>query len=57
VTTAEQLSMSELIDDCARLPEAVQHPAPPPQRPHKAPPWQVDDKCVSQVAELDDYGC
>jgi hypothetical protein len=49
--------MSELIDDCARLPEAIQHPEPPQQRPHEAPPWQVGDECASRVAELDDYGC
>jgi hypothetical protein len=49
--------MSELIEDCTRLPEAIQHPEPPQQRSHEAPPWQVGDECASRVAELEDYGC
>jgi hypothetical protein len=49
--------MPELIDDCTRLPDAIQHPAPPRQGPREAPPWHVGEDCASRVDELDDYGC
>jgi hypothetical protein len=50
----EPETLSELIADCALIPETLQADNVPPQRV-TAPPWQVDDVCHAQVAELDAY--
>jgi hypothetical protein len=61
VVVAEPVTLAELIADCAELPAALRHPqrprSPVAGAPRDAPPWQVDDECVSQVGELDGYGC
>ncbi|WP_158056809.1 hypothetical protein [Saccharomonospora sp. CUA-673] len=50
--TPEPESMDELISDCRDIPR----PHVPGQHPHpEAEPWEVDEACHAQVAELDAY--
>jgi hypothetical protein len=55
VTTPEADSMAELIADCADIPAGLRPAAEqvPPQRTAAA--WSVDDACLSQVQQLDEY--
>jgi hypothetical protein len=50
----EPETLSELIADCAQIPAALQAERLPLPRV-AAPPWQVDEACHAQVAELDAY--
>ncbi|WP_290060274.1 hypothetical protein [Amycolatopsis solani] len=50
----EPETLSELIADCALIPETLQAESLPQPRV-AAKPWQVDDACHAQVAELDAY--
>jgi len=46
--------MDELIEDCADIPAAVRtSPALP--APRAAEKWRVNDQCLAQVNDLDDY--
>ncbi|UOX85156.1 hypothetical protein MUY14_25515 [Amycolatopsis sp. FBCC-B4732] len=50
----EPETLSELIADCALIPETLQAERLPLPRA-TAKPWQVDEACHAQVAELDAY--
>ena len=50
----EPETLSELIADCADIPDALRSDRPPRPRPASRQ-WQVDDACQAQVAELDAY--
>ncbi len=50
----EPETLSELIADCALIPATLQAESRPPA-PVTASPWEVDEVCHAQVAELDAY--
>ena len=50
----EPETLSELIADCALIPTTLRADNVPLPR-LSAPPWQVDEACHAQVAELDAY--
>lgn len=50
----EPETLSELIADCAHIPTTLRTGDVPLPRV-QAPPWQVDEACHAQVAELDAY--
>ncbi|WP_370972293.1 hypothetical protein [Amycolatopsis sp. cg9] len=50
----EPETLSELIADCALIPENLQAESLPQPRV-AAKPWQVDEACHAQVADLDAY--
>ncbi|WP_410643112.1 hypothetical protein [Amycolatopsis sp. lyj-346] len=50
----EPETLSELIADCAFIPATLQAESLP-MSPVTAEPWQVDEACHAQVAELDAY--
>lgn len=50
----EPETLAELIADCALIPPTLRADNVPQPRV-TAPPWQVDEACHAQVAELDAY--
>ena len=50
----EPETLSELIADCALIPDTLRA-GTPPLASATARPWEVDDACHAQVAELDAY--
>ncbi|GLY42681.1 hypothetical protein Amsp01_087040 [Amycolatopsis sp. NBRC 101858] len=50
----EPETLSELIADCALIPATLQAENLPLPR-SAAKPWEVDEACHAQVAELDAY--
>ncbi|MEU8639710.1 hypothetical protein AB0C38_46595 [Amycolatopsis sp. NPDC048633] len=50
----EPETLSELIADCALIPATLQAENLPLPR-SAAKPWEVDEVCHAQVAELDAY--
>jgi hypothetical protein len=48
--------MSELIADCARIPNSVTTARPAPPEPGAGAAWSVDERCRQQVEGLNDYG-
>jgi hypothetical protein len=55
VTTPEADSMAELIADCADIPAGLRPAAEALPSPRTAAEWVVDDACLSQVQQLDEY--
>ncbi|HEX7658295.1 MAG TPA: hypothetical protein VF444_02355 [Pseudonocardiaceae bacterium] len=54
-TATDAESIGELIDDCAEIPRAVCTSQTLLPLPMAAAPWTVNDTCVQQVEDLDDY--
>ncbi|WP_410672590.1 hypothetical protein [Amycolatopsis sp. cmx-4-68] len=52
--STEPETLSELIADCALIPATLQAESLPRPRV-TAEPWEVDDACHAQVADLDAY--
>jgi hypothetical protein len=47
--------MAELIADCADIPAGLRPAAGQVPEPRTAASWAVDDACLSQVQQLDEY--
>jgi hypothetical protein len=48
-------SLDELIADCAEIPRTLATCHLPVPSPRAAPPWQVDEVCLAQVSDLDEF--
>jgi hypothetical protein len=55
VTTPDADSLAELIADCAQIPAGLRTADRAIPLPRTAAGWSVDDACVDQVTELDEY--
>jgi hypothetical protein len=55
VSTPEVESMAELIADCADIPATVRTAPPDVPSPRAAAAWSVDETCLAQAPEFDDY--
>ena len=48
-------TLFELIEDCADIPFALRTTGPIVPAPRTPVRWEVDDCCLAQVADIDDY--
>jgi hypothetical protein len=55
VTTPEADSIDELIADCADIPAGLRTAATVVPGPRTPTGWVVNEACLEQVAQLDDY--
>jgi hypothetical protein len=55
VTTPEADSIEELIADCADIPAGLRPSARQIPVPRTAAVWSVNDACLDQVRQLDEY--
>jgi hypothetical protein len=55
VTTPEADSIAELIDDCTSIPAGLRTGRRVLPLPRSAEGWSVNDACMDQVRELDEY--
>ena len=55
VIPQEPDSLDDLIADCAEIPNTLRatHPALP--QPRAAARWEVDDACLAQVIDLEEF--
>ncbi|HEU5473960.1 MAG TPA: hypothetical protein VFV67_25215 [Actinophytocola sp.] len=51
----EPESMAELIADCADIPSSLRAERSYLPLPRAATHWEVDDACLAQVQDLDEY--
>lgn len=49
-------TLRQLIADCAELPPSLCPAQPVVPAPRAAGEWSVDEQCLPQVADLEDYG-
>jgi hypothetical protein len=55
VTTPEADSIAELIDDCRTIPAGLRTGRQELPLPRSAAAWSVNEACIEQVRELDEY--
>ncbi|WP_165401347.1 hypothetical protein [Herbihabitans rhizosphaerae] len=48
-------SIAEFITDCSDIPESLRGSRGDVPQPRAVVPWRVDDACLNQVRELDEY--
>jgi hypothetical protein len=55
VTTPEPDTIAELIDDCTDIPAGLRTGRQELPAPRSVTSWTVDEACLDQVRELDEY--
>jgi hypothetical protein len=55
VTTPDADTLADLIADCAHLPTSLWPTEPQLPLPRLAPVWHVDDRCLAQVLDMDEF--
>ncbi|MGQ0842404.1 hypothetical protein [Actinokineospora sp.] len=55
MSATEPNSMDELIADCAAIPASLTADPTTLPLPRAAARWEVDDACLAQVVDLDEY--
>ncbi len=53
---APTATLRQFVADCAELPPSLWPAQPVVPAPRAAGDWSVDEQCLAQVADLEDYG-